>query len=61
MLRFCGLLGGLFSGFLEHAYKLKQQTTLETRVPLLELLSKPLRGELHCARYEHQLRRCRVN
>ncbi|CAE7253765.1 KCNH7 [Symbiodinium pilosum] len=42
--------------FLEHAYNLKQQTVLETKVPLLDLLSKPLRGELHCARYEGHLR-----
>ncbi|CAE7229941.1 unnamed protein product [Symbiodinium necroappetens] len=42
--------------FLEHAYNLKQQTLLETTVPLLDLLSKPLRGELQCARYESCLR-----
>lgn len=42
--------------FLEHAYNLKQQTLLETTVPLLDLLSKPLRGELQCARYETCLR-----
>ena len=47
-----------FAGFLEHAYNLKQQTLLETTVPLLDLLSKPLRGELQCARYETCLRHC---
>ena len=47
-----------FAGFLEHAYNLKQQTLLETRVLLLDLLSKPLHGELQCARYESCLRHC---
>ncbi|CAE7266769.1 KCNH2 [Symbiodinium natans] len=40
------------TGFLEEAYKLRQAGLVESQVTLLELLSKPLRGELQYARYE---------
>ncbi|CAE7612555.1 Hcn2 [Symbiodinium sp. CCMP2456] len=42
--------------FLERAYAMNQEGRPESEVPVLQLLSKPLKRELQFARYETQLR-----
>jgi len=43
------------TSFLHHAYALKEQEVSDDQVPVLELLSKPLRRELQSVRYERCL------
>ncbi|CAE7345811.1 Kcnh1, partial [Symbiodinium necroappetens] len=43
------------TGFLQGAYSLRQARLADSQVALLELLSTPLRGELHSAMYKRCL------